>query len=191
MFSFSLSPLHPYAQPSPLHSFSLSQIFFLAACAVFGRCRWPELPHVRLGLCSSSTFKFTIRSSQSDDPLRRPVAPAPVKPSPSSSPPAAESGGDGGRFGEQISNGSFEDSQSILHKGMDYADPRKKTGVCGKIIMVSALTAFHVSVGYMSQSTVNSVFKKDDISKVVDDGRASIMKIEENARKKEEEREEG
>ncbi|KAG8378079.1 hypothetical protein BUALT_Bualt08G0100700 [Buddleja alternifolia] len=40
---------------------------------------------------SSSTFKFTIRSSQAEGPLRRPVAPAPVKPAPPSSPPAAAS----------------------------------------------------------------------------------------------------
>ncbi|KAL7117682.1 hypothetical protein ACP275_03G088200 [Erythranthe tilingii] len=37
---------------------------------------------------SSTSLKFTIRSSQADGPLRRPVAPAPVKPvPPSPSPP--------------------------------------------------------------------------------------------------------
>ncbi|KAL7155636.1 hypothetical protein ABFS83_03G089400 [Erythranthe nasuta] len=37
---------------------------------------------------SASSLKFTIRSSQADGPLRRPVAPAPVKPvPPSPSPP--------------------------------------------------------------------------------------------------------
>ncbi|PIN17758.1 hypothetical protein CDL12_09578 [Handroanthus impetiginosus] len=35
---------------------------------------------------SSSTFKFTVRSSQAEGPLRRPVAPTPVKPVPPSPP---------------------------------------------------------------------------------------------------------
>ncbi|KAG8388074.1 hypothetical protein BUALT_Bualt02G0087300 [Buddleja alternifolia] len=129
-------------------------------------------------------FKFTIRSSQSDVPLRRTVAPAPVKPAPPSSSPAAESSGDGGHFGEQvcdyvgvseakelqeyfqkkklaeadqgpffgfiakneISNGRTRTqprpNRSMSIGGIDYADPKKKTGFCGKIIMVSALTAF-------------------------------------------------
>ncbi|CAA0831156.1 one-helix protein 2 [Striga hermonthica] len=43
---------------------------------------------------SSSSFKFTIRSSQAEGPLRRPVAPAPLKPvlpspTPPDSPPVA------------------------------------------------------------------------------------------------------
>ncbi|KAL3845394.1 hypothetical protein ACJIZ3_002797 [Penstemon smallii] len=40
---------------------------------------------------SSSTFKFTIRSSQTEGPLRRPVAPAPLKPVPPSPPPSTTS----------------------------------------------------------------------------------------------------
>ncbi|KAK6115083.1 hypothetical protein DH2020_007352 [Rehmannia glutinosa] len=40
---------------------------------------------------SSSSFKFTIRSSQAEGPLRRPVAPTPVKPVPPSPPPSAAS----------------------------------------------------------------------------------------------------
>ncbi|KAK4434675.1 Light-harvesting complex-like protein OHP2, chloroplastic [Sesamum alatum] len=55
----------------------------------------PSFPCIKIpntpSSCSSSspTFRFTIRSSQADGPLRRPVAPAPVKPvpPPPSSPP--------------------------------------------------------------------------------------------------------
>ncbi|GFP86933.1 hypothetical protein PHJA_000837100 [Phtheirospermum japonicum] len=39
----------------------------------------------------SSTFKFTIRSSQAEGPIRRPVAPAPIKPVPPNSPPTPSS----------------------------------------------------------------------------------------------------